>query len=205
MVLVALDARVEGVEVPSHLHQDPQLRLNLSYRFGLPMDVSAWGIAATLTFAGVPFECRIPWGAIFLLVSHVSGQPYLFPDDIPAELLAQGEGAEGLHKAAKLEPARPKLTLVSRDNASEDELAGPAGDGTDGEDRVEVAATLQVETAVPPSDPPEPRPVPAAAQDTPIPQYAPASVPEADVQVVDNESPKSPRRPRGRGHLRLVK
>ena len=209
MVLVALGARVEGVEVPSPLHQDPQLRLNLSYRFGLPMDVSAWGVAATLTFAGVPFECRIPWRAIFLLVSHVSGQPYLFPDDIPAELLSQGEGAEGLQKASKLEPARPKLTLVSRDSAPEDELAssdtGADGDDVDDQDATIAASASEVETAATPEETPEPLPAPAAAQDTPVPQYAPASAPEVDVQMVDNESPKSPRRPRGRGHLRLVK
>ena len=217
MVLVALDARVEGVEVPSHLHQDPQLRLNLSYRFGLPMDVSEWGVAATLTFAGVPFECRIPWCAIFLLVSHVSGQPYLFPDDIPAELLSAGEGAEGLQRASKLEPARPKLTLVSRDAAADDEAAS-ASTSDDAEDEdaehaldavtpLEAAPAFKEEPAptLEAATDPTPAPAPAAAQDAPVSEYAPASAPEVDVQVVDNDAPKNPRRPRGRGHLRLVK
>lgn len=137
MVLVALDARIDGVEVPSHLGRDAQLRLNLSYRFGLPMTVDEWGILATLTFAGVPFNCRFPWRSVFLLVSHVSGQPYLFPDDIPPELLSQATAEAGIdakiftsadtHAAPA---ARPKLRLVKADQA-EDEAAS---DGHDGED-----------------------------------------------------------------------
>ena len=209
MVLVALDARVEGVEVPSHLHLDPQLRLNFSYRFGLPMDINAWGVAATLTFAGVPFECRIPWGAVFLLVSHVSGQPYLFPDDIPAELLSQGEGPEGLHKGSKLEPARPKLTLVSRDSASSEEAGEDEADSpSESEPAQEIDIAPQPVAEAAPEAPEAPEadePSPAPARDAPVPQYAPAGVSDIDVQVVDNESPKNPRRPRGRGHLRLVK
>ena len=95
MVLVALDARLEPVDVPAHLRHDVQLRLNLSYRFGLPLELDDWGITATLTFGGDSHDCRIPWTAIFLLVSHVSGQPYLFPDDIPTELLAQASSLSG--------------------------------------------------------------------------------------------------------------
>lgn len=165
MVLVALDARVDGVDVPAHLGKDPQLRLNLSYRFGLPMAIDEWGVCATLTFAGIPYNCRFPWTSMFLMVSHVSGQPYLFPDDIPAELLTQA--ATDSATADKERPAatpqrntglstRPKLTLVSSADAP---APMPA--------KVEVA-----ENAIPPPS--------------------------------DEDSPR-PRRPRRRGHLRLVK
>ena len=37
MVLVTVDARHQDVDVPPHLRQDAQLRLKLSYRFGLPL------------------------------------------------------------------------------------------------------------------------------------------------------------------------
>ena len=146
MVLVALDARVAGVDVPAHLGKDPQLRLNLSYRFGLPMEVDEWGVAATLTFAGVPYNCRFPWAAIFLMVSHVSGQPYLFPDDIPAELLTQGgsdapavDGAGAQHRTVEADDGsptapggRPKLTLISssESEAPESDGAAPAASST---------------------------------------------------------------------------
>ena len=165
MVLVALDARVEGVDVPAHLGKDPQLRLNLSFRFGLPMVVDEWGVAATLTFAGIPYNCRFPWTAIFLMVSHVSGQPYLFPDDIPAELLTQAatDHAQNTEQTrtddalprAGVPAGRPKLTLVQ-----------PAG----------VASSMPDAAIEETLSPPTP----------------------------DEDSPR-PRRPRRRGHLRLVK
>ena len=111
MVLVALDARIDEVEVPPHLAGDLQLRLNLSHRFGLPLDIDAWGVVATLTFAGNAFDCKVPWSAIFLLVSHASGQPYLFPEDIPSELLAQNQ-VEGQLPATP--PSAPRLSLVTQ-------------------------------------------------------------------------------------------
>lgn len=85
MVLVTLDSRAAGVRVPSHLCGDAQLRLNLSYRFGLPMEIDDEGISATLTFAGEPFACRIPWNTIYLVMSHVTTQPVLFPADVPSD------------------------------------------------------------------------------------------------------------------------
>lgn len=111
MVLIALDARIEGVVVPPHLYHDPQLRLNISYRFGLPMTLDLTGIKATLTFSGTSFQCEIPWSAIFLAVSHVSGEPYLFAEDIPALKMAD---ANPTSPPSGAEPVKspPKLTLV---------------------------------------------------------------------------------------------
>jgi len=87
MVLVAVNGRYPGVDLPEHLRGDPQVNLNLSYRFGLPMDVGDWGVRATLTFGGRPYDCALPWQSIFLVVSHVSKERYLFPADVPDELL----------------------------------------------------------------------------------------------------------------------
>lgn len=114
MVLVTLDARANGVHVPQHLLGDPQLRLNLSYRFGLPLDITDDGIRATLTFQGNEFECALPWDPIYMLVSHATGQPFLFPADIPVEAktsLAQAE--EHSYDEESAEAAAPKLTLVA--------------------------------------------------------------------------------------------
>jgi stringent starvation protein B len=106
MTLIVLDARVPGVDVPDHLRQDFQLRLNLSYKFDHPMTLSQWGVVATLTFGGVPYTCRIPWIAVFAMVSHATGHPQVFPNDIPSELLASQEQAT--EKTASTEaPAAP--------------------------------------------------------------------------------------------------
>ncbi len=122
MVLVTLDARAEGVDVPKHLRDDAQLRLNLSYRFGLPMKLDDDGVSATLTFAGSPYACRLPWCAIYLLVSHVTGRPILFPADVPAEF------ASGMFNGRSSGPARPttrpRLRVIANTSAAEAE--GPA-------------------------------------------------------------------------------
>jgi stringent starvation protein B len=97
MVMVTVDARMRGVVVPDHLVADPQLRLNLSYRFGLPMQLDDAGIRATLTFGGVPFPCRLPWESIYVVVPHSSGEPYFFPGDAPVGLF---DGADATPAAA---------------------------------------------------------------------------------------------------------
>lgn len=122
MVLVTLDSRAAGVRVPSHLCGDAQLRLNLSYRFGLPMEIDDEGINATLTFAGEPFACRIPWETIYLIMSHVTAQPVLFPADIPS---SAGGAAPGVTPTDE-----PKLRVVTTPPAAASD--DPAGtDGTD--------------------------------------------------------------------------
>lgn len=95
MVMVTLDARRPGVDVPAQFTSDPRLRLNLSYRFQLPLELNEWGVRAVLTFGGVPHACKIPWNAIYQVYSHASKDQYLFPADVPEDLvqatLAQGE------------------------------------------------------------------------------------------------------------------
>ena len=119
MVLVTLDARCEGVDVPKHLSDDAQLRLNLSYRFGLPMKLDDEGVSATLTFAGTPYACRLPWASIYLFVSHVTGRPILFPADVPSEFASgmfgvrgNGNGSAPPRRASS--SARPRLRLVTQ-------------------------------------------------------------------------------------------
>jgi len=112
MVLVTLDARAEGVDVPRHLREDAQLRLNLSYRFGLPMELDEAGVRATLTFAGSAYPCRLPWRALYLFVSHVTGRPVLFPGDVPPEFAGAGLQYV-MQPSARRAAGRPRIKLVS--------------------------------------------------------------------------------------------
>lgn len=89
MVMITLDARHEEASLPDYLTSEPQLVLNISTRFNLPLDVTDWGVHATLTFRGSPFNCEIPWSAIYIMVSHETREPFLFPDDIPVEVVAE--------------------------------------------------------------------------------------------------------------------
>jgi len=61
---IALDPTYEGVKLPKHImDKDTVVRLNLSNNY--PMEFRQDKVIATLKFGGVPFECHIPYQAIF--------------------------------------------------------------------------------------------------------------------------------------------
>lgn len=131
MVLVALDGRAPGVDLPKHLRDDPQVRLNLSYRFGLPMEIDDEGVRATLTFGGVPYDCVLPWGAIYLAYSHVSQEQFLFLADVPDALLP-GEPVVAEKDEEEVEeteeaPARPRFAVVEGGAESDGEATDSEG------------------------------------------------------------------------------
>lgn len=117
MVMVTLDARRPGVDVPSRFQDDPQLRLNLSYRFGQPMEVSDWGVRASLTFSGVPHGCKLPWSAIYQIVSHVTSEQYISPEDVPEEFVRAAVDARRERPSTR---PRPRLALVEDEDQDED-------------------------------------------------------------------------------------
>ncbi|AKU89724.1 ClpXP protease specificity-enhancing factor SspB [Vulgatibacter incomptus] len=131
MVMVTLDARCAGVDVPDRFQDDPRLRLNLSYRFGLALDLNEWGVRATLTFGGMPHGCKLPWGAIYQMLSHVTSEQFLFPDDVPGDLEramkpAPSEAPSGERKGGK---ARPRFSVVSGNGEEGPAEAAPVSTG----------------------------------------------------------------------------
>lgn len=122
MVMVTLDARRPGVDVPAQFQNDPRLRLNLSYRFGLPLEVNPWGVRATLTFGGVPHVCKVPWNALYQLFSHATKDQYLFPADVPTDLV-EAEEHEAPAPAPPSPKGRPRLSVVP---GAGEELPAPA-------------------------------------------------------------------------------
>jgi stringent starvation protein B len=105
MVMIVLDSRIEEVVVPEEFKNIPDLRLNLSWNFGLPMKINDHGIFTTLTFSGKKFDCIIPWNAIFVVVPHRNGKPIYFPESTPLDILIAEET-----------PEKPKLEVVSNSN-----------------------------------------------------------------------------------------
>jgi stringent starvation protein B len=90
MVMIHLDARRPGVLVPASLKGEAHLRLNLSYRFDPPdLTVGEWGVRCTLSFSGSRFTVAVPWSALFAIASHVTKEFWMYPDDMPPELLQQ--------------------------------------------------------------------------------------------------------------------
>jgi stringent starvation protein B len=178
MVMIHLDARRPGVSVPSHLAGEAHLRLNLSYRFEPPdLTVNEWGVRSTLSFSGSRFTVAVPWNALFAITSHVSREFWLYPEDMPQELLQ--------HPLA----SPPAV----RDAAS----PPPAGHGPRPRAMLREVACERAEEGPGPSKPPEPAPQPLSAAPPPAP------APAAATGAPPDEPPPAagPRR----SHLRIVK
>lgn len=123
MTMIHLDARSPGVSVPEQFKSQAHLLLNLSYRFVPPdLSVNDWGIRSTLDFAGHAFTVAIPWSALFAITSHVTKEFWIFPEDMPAEILAQAHEAE---KASQEAPRSTQEKAALRQVTSE-EPAVPA-------------------------------------------------------------------------------
>jgi len=88
MTQIHLDARRPGVLVPKRFQGDHHLVLNLSFRFDPPdLTVNEWGVRETLSFGGERFTIGVPWTALYAIASHASHDFFMFPDDMPEELL----------------------------------------------------------------------------------------------------------------------
>jgi stringent starvation protein B len=98
IAMIHLDARRAGVVVPSQHVEDPHLRLNLSYRYGIPdLVIDDVRVQATLSFRGRPFQCQMPWEAVFGITSQTTGDGQVWPEDLPGEVvtaLSQSQGYE---------------------------------------------------------------------------------------------------------------
>ncbi len=140
LTMIHLDARRPGVLVPEHLKHEPHLLLNLSYRFDPPdLAIGEWGVRSTLTFGGKRFMIAVPWSALYAISSHHSKEFWMYPDDMPRELLeASPERLQG--------------------GASE--VSGPLTEGGKPEARALLREVVldrrPEETPEPPKDPPEP-------------------------------------------------
>ena len=117
VAMVHLDARRPGVIVPPQYVTDAHLRLNLSYRYSIPdLEVFDDRIQATLSFGGRPFRCILPWGAVFGITSHGTGDGQVWPEDLPVEVVHTMADRSGARRREDDAPAkaqkRPPLAAV---------------------------------------------------------------------------------------------
>jgi stringent starvation protein B len=138
MVMIHLDARRQGVIVPKHLANEAHLRLNLSYRFEPPdLSVGEWGVRSTLSFSRSRFKVAVPWSALFAITSHASKEFWLYPDDMPQELLQQAiADARAREDADRRSEPKPKTALR--------EVANEKCEGDDDPDKPRVRGHLRI-------------------------------------------------------------
>lgn len=129
-VFVHLDPRRDGVLVPPQFRKQPELVLQVGLNMAVPirdLEVDDDGVSCTLSFNRSPFWCRMPWPAIFAIVSDEDRRGVVWPEDVPAE--------SRLSSAPAPAPKRPMLRAVGKDEApppppaEEDEARADAPEG----------------------------------------------------------------------------
>ena len=108
-VLVHVDARRSEVSVPSRFRADPSLVLRFGYNLSpaigdLTIDDEA--IAGTLTFAGQPFRCILPWTAVYAAMVEGEQRGTVWPEDVPEDVLTGGGEAPSVTPAQAVSSAK---------------------------------------------------------------------------------------------------
>ncbi|MBN8466114.1 stringent starvation protein B [Corallococcus exiguus] len=153
MVMIHLDARRPGVLVPASLRGEAHLRLNLSYRFEPPdLTVGEWGVRCTLSFSGSRFTVAVPWSALFAIASHVTKEFWMYPEEMPPELLQQPPVAS----ASVARPPQPAPVPVAAERPRAFLREVQAEHTEEPESRPEVAPPPPPEGG-PPDEPQPPR------------------------------------------------
>ena len=94
IVSLHLDPRVDGVQVPARLRKQEWLILNFSYNYNISdFRFDDAGVEASLSFAGQPFPCRVPWHAVFAVTDTGRTRGHVWHDDVPPEVLQAQEQA----------------------------------------------------------------------------------------------------------------
>lgn len=132
-VLVYLDPRRPGVDLPAHLMGEMTVPLNLSHRFGLPVfDIGPHEVRASLSFGGDRHLCVLPYSAIFGLFAHADGTRVVFADALP-----------------------PEVALIAERASRAEDRQAPRGDGRDAA-APEDAPGTQLDSSAPPEAAAEP-------------------------------------------------
>lgn len=92
-LLVHVDTRAEGVNVPEHLNGRPSVTFKISRLFPGVTEISNSGVKAHLLFGSERFMCMFPFDSIWGVTSH-RGSNILWPESTPPEILAEMNGPQ---------------------------------------------------------------------------------------------------------------
>ncbi len=107
-VFLHIDPRRDGVSVPIQFRKQAELVLQVGLNMAVPvrdLEVDDDGVTCTLSFNRSPFWCRMPWPAVFAIVSDEDRRGVVWPEDVPPE--------SKLSNAQPPAPRRPKLRAVT--------------------------------------------------------------------------------------------
>ena len=128
-----LDPRSEGVVVPKWFLKQPELVLRVGYALTPPipdLEVGDDHLSCTLSFNRRPTWCRVPFSAIYAVISDADGRSVVWPEDVPVEsqLLRSPRAAAPRESET---PRAPRLRSVPPPSAAPEpvspEPVAPAG------------------------------------------------------------------------------
>lgn len=95
-VMVYVDPRRPGVDLPAQFNGQVAVPLNLSHRFALDtFDIGPLAVRASLSFGGERHLCVLPYAAMFGFYGHADQTRVVFADALPSEVIvAEAPGAE---------------------------------------------------------------------------------------------------------------
>lgn len=108
-VLVHVDARRAEVAVPARFRADASLVLRFGYTLTpaiVDLAVDDDAISGTLTFAGQPFRCVLPWTAVYAAMVEGEQRGTVWPEDVPEDVLTGSDPTAAAPPAAP--PPPPK-------------------------------------------------------------------------------------------------
>jgi stringent starvation protein B len=114
--MLCLDARCQDVCVPPQHASNPDLRLVLNLNFPRPIEVTADGISASLSFGGRRFACFIPMAALWAAFNPQTMQGMIWPESMPAEVVQDFARRQTDQQEA---PAAPQQSPAPTDVGSE--------------------------------------------------------------------------------------
>jgi stringent starvation protein B len=118
-VLVHVDARRSEVAVPARFRTDASLVLRFGYNLSpaiADLTVDDEAIAGTLTFAGQPFRCILPWTAVYAAMVEGEQRGTVWPEDVPEDVLTGNSDAQPAAPAAPGAHAAPAAPAAKTDD-----------------------------------------------------------------------------------------
>src|SRR5690606_24854612 len=148
-------------------------------------------LRSSLSFSGSRFQVAVPWSALFAIASHVTHEFWMFPEDLPPELIENQQASDTASPppAAPSPARRPTLSAVDGGRALTPVPEAAPASAADAEEGERVSDDASAQGAEKPR--------------TLAPVPAPAAATESGSD--DSEPPLEPPRPTNRPHLRLVK
>ncbi|MFO0550319.1 MAG: hypothetical protein U0271_18135 [Polyangiaceae bacterium] len=190
---IFLDPRREKVVVPAWFSKQPELILKVGYKLSPPipdLTIDDQFVVCTLSFNRSPFQCWLPWSAIFAIVSDVDARAVIWPEDVPIE-----------SQVLKPSASRPRLASVPGDSTPPSSRGAPSSRRSFAPDKPLSTAPPSSAGSQPKS---EPRQEPATLPADPPAKVEPPRAPSPDDIIGSDEAPKKPKRQLP-PYLRVVK